>query len=133
MQKCCELLTIHKEDLTVSLPDWSQDIIHGFITTPQKIFPNNDDLQTCVCKSVYTIPNTSFLHASGSYQKDGIGSMPWEYKQCAKVWLCCYHHLSACIPGKSKSFLKDPDNYFAHEEDLKAITIYVFWKRISAF
>jgi hypothetical protein len=46
---------------TVSLPGWSQETSHGFIT-PLKRVPNNDNLQSCVPELVHTVTKTGLLH-----------------------------------------------------------------------
>jgi hypothetical protein len=38
-----------------SLPGWSQEMSHGFIVTPLKRFPNNDDIHYSVQKSQKTV------------------------------------------------------------------------------
>jgi hypothetical protein len=45
------------------------------------------------------------------WQDEGTVNWPqWGigYVECAEVWLCGCHHLSAYIPGESQSFLNDP-------------------------
>jgi hypothetical protein len=46
--------------LMVPFPGWSQEMSHGFITTPLERFPNNNYLQSSVHKSVHTIPKDWF-------------------------------------------------------------------------
>jgi hypothetical protein len=64
--------SVHSEDPNGFFTRLVQKMSHSFITRPLKRFPDNDDLQNGVCKSVHTISKNGLLHSSGSYLKNVV-------------------------------------------------------------
>jgi hypothetical protein len=67
VQKSLELLVIHIDNPDISLQGYLQEMSYGFINTPLKRFPNNDDLQSIIHESEHTILKDSLQYQSGSY------------------------------------------------------------------
>jgi hypothetical protein len=68
--------------LTISLPGWSQEIIHGFITTPLETFCDDDDLQQC-------LPVGTSLTSVGSI---------WSVLKCDYAVLIIFNFVFQAIP-----------------------------------